>query len=73
MKTLYNGNKRLFFASLVAIIIILFSMYSSYNTLTAYTLERENNQLKHQIDSMKKHYDENEISQTFPKNILMAL
>jgi len=73
MMSLYKQNKSLFFASLVAVGLVLFSMYMSFTTLNAYALEKENVRLKHENDSLKKQYcDENKVAKEVQKNLLMA-
>lgn len=71
---LYKQNRPLFFASLIAIGLVLFSMYMSFTTLNAYALEKENIRLRHEIDSLKKqHCDENQMAKTFPQTLFLAL
>jgi uncharacterized membrane protein len=65
---LYKHNRALFFTSLFAISLIIFSGYLSLTTLNSYSLEKENTRLRHEIDSLKKQYsDENQMVEEVSK------
>jgi hypothetical protein len=70
---LYKENTPLFIASLVAICLVLFSMYLSFTTLNAYTLKKENIRLQFENDSLKQHSNENQMAKKVPQTLFMAL
>lgn len=70
---LYKENKKLFFASLIAVVIMLISLYVSFNTLNAYSLQKDNVRLQTQVDSLKHICHENEMAKKVQKNMVLAL
>ena len=71
---LYKHNKSLFYTSLFAIFLILFSGYLSLTTLNSHSLRKENIQLKHEIDLLKKqHTNENQMVKEVSKTVFVAL
>ena len=70
---LYKQNKQLFFASLTAVVIMLISLYVSFNTLNAYSLQKDNVRLQNKVDSLNKRIHENEMAQKIQKKMVMAL
>ncbi len=63
--SLYHQNKGLFFVSLISVILMLTGLFYGFSVTQMITTQKENEQLKHQIDSLKFKLNENNWAYTW--------